>query len=248
MRIIYGVNPVSEALKGPAEAIGKVVISEARADKPAIEIIKKAQSKGISIERLSQREIDGMTGGAGNQGIAAVLYGEFAYTDTGGLLDVWKKSGETAFLLILDSIQDPQNLGSLIRTANAAGVHGIIIPKDRACEVTPAVVKASAGATEHTPIAREVNLTRAISMLKEENIWVAAVEAGCPESIYAADLDRDLAVVIGSEGRGIRRLVRESCDFCVSIPMAGKLNSLNAAQAGAVVMFEARRQRGEKAS
>ncbi|MBI5643450.1 MAG: 23S rRNA (guanosine(2251)-2'-O)-methyltransferase RlmB [Deltaproteobacteria bacterium] len=242
MRIIYGTNPVIEALRS-GEGIEKVVISSERSDKVTAEILKEARARHIKVEISPGQELQNLSGTPKHQGAVAVLKGGFRYKDIEDLIEGWKKSGDEALFLILDSIQDPQNLGSLIRTAGAAGVHGIIIPKDRASEITPVVVKASAGASEHVPVAREVNITRAIERLKEENIWVAGIEAECGEDIYKTDLDRNLAIVVGSEGKGIRRLVMESCDFCVSIPMAGRLNSLNAAQAGAVAMFEARRQR-----
>lgn len=242
MRIVYGINPVMEALKS-ADRVEKIIVSDMKGNKAAEEIMNAAKVKGIRVERLPSQELERLSNTPKHQGAIAVIYGEFRYSDIDEIIGAWKESGKPAFILILDSIQDPQNLGSLVRTANAAGMHGVIIPKDRACEVTPAVVKASAGATEHTLIAQEVNITRAIERLKEEGVWVASVEADCKEEIYRADLDRDLAIVIGSEGKGIRRLVRESSDFCVSIPMAGDINSLNAAQAGAVAIFEARRQR-----
>jgi len=242
MRTIYGINPVTEALRA-GKNIDRVVVSEARADKAVASIIKAATDRGIEVRRAAEEEVRKLAKTDKHQGVAAVIAEDFRYRDIEDLIAAWKESGDEAFFLILDSIQDPQNLGSLIRTANAAGAHGIIIPKDRASEVTSTVVKTSAGATEVTPIARETNITRAIERLKQEGVWVAAIEAGCRDTVYDADLDRDLALVIGSEGRGIRRLVRESCDFCVSIPMYGEISSLNAAQAGAVAMFEARRQR-----
>ena len=242
MRIIYGINPVKEALKASPEKMEKIIISIERAS-GTDEIIQAARAMNIEVIRAPREEIDAIAGTPKNQGVAASIIGEFRYADLDGLIGSWKASGKSAFFLILDSIQDPQNLGSLVRAAEAAGVNGVIIPRDRACEVTPAVVKASAGATEHMRVAREVNLTRAIERLKAEGVWIAAIEAGCAGDIYNTDLDRDLAIVVGSEGRGIRRLVRESCDFCVSIPMSGKINSLSAAQAGAIAVFEARRQR-----
>ncbi len=242
MRIIYGINPVREALKSGGERIEKILVSEGRVEGVS-DIIKAAGLKNIEVKRVSQKELEGLAKTPKHQGIAAVITGEFEYRDIEDLINAWKLAKEPAFFLILDSIQDPQNLGSLIRAAVAAGIHGIVIPRDRACEVTPAVVKASAGGTEHILIAREVNLTRVISRLKEEGVWVAAIEADCPQDIYKTDLKRDLAIVVGSEGKGIRRLVRESSDFCVSIPITGELNSLNAAQAGAIAVFEARRQR-----
>lgn len=242
MRTIYGVNPVTEAIRA-GKNIDHVIVSGARSDKTAAAIMKAAADADIEVRRAPEEELRRLTKTDKHQGVAAVLAEEFRYSSFEDLIDAWKQSGSQAFFLILDSIQDPQNLGSLVRTANAAGVHGVIIPKDRASEVTSTVVKTSAGATEVTPIAREVNITRAIERLKEEGVWVAAVEGGCAETVYSADLDRDIAIVIGSEGRGIRRLVKESCDFCVSIPMYGEISSLNAAQAGAVALFETRRQR-----
>lgn len=242
MRIIYGINPVSEALKSGG-AVTRVLISNVRADKATTAIAELAKTKGVEVVKVPSEELERTAGTPRHQGVAAVLTDPYRYREIDDIIKAWRASGESALILILDSIQDPQNLGSLIRTSVAAGVHGIIIPKDRACEVTPTVVKASAGATEHALIAREVNLSRAIEILKAENIWVAGIEADSKEDIYTADLDRDLALIVGSEGKGIRRLVKENCDFCVSIPMAGKINSLNAAQAGAVALFEARRQR-----
>lgn len=242
MRTIYGVNPVTEALRA-GKNIDHIIVSNARGGNATASITKAATDAGIEVRRAPDEELKRLTKTDKHQGVVAVLAEEFRYSDIDDIIDVWKKSGEQAFFLILDSIQDPQNLGSLVRTANAAGVHGVIIPKDRASEVTSTVVKTSAGATEVTLIARETNITRVIERLKEEGVWVAAVEGGCTETLYGADLVRDIAIVIGSEGRGIRRLVKESCDFCVSIPMYGEIGSLNAAQAGAVALFEARRQR-----
>lgn len=242
MRTIYGINPVTEALRA-GKNIDRVVVSDARGDKAVVSIMKAASDKGIEVKRAPEDELRRISKTEKHQGVAAVLAEDFRYRDLEDLIKAWKESADKAFFLILDSIQDPQNLGALVRTANAAGVHGIVIPKDRASEVTSTVVKTSAGATEVTPIAREVNISRAIERLKEEGVWVAAIEAGCRDTVYSADLDRNIAIVIGSEGRGIRRLVRENCDFCVSIPMYGEISSLNAAQAGAVALFEARRQR-----
>lgn len=243
MRVVYGINPVTEALKSGSLNIETVLISAGRADKTVEAIIKIATQKGLRISRVDNAELVKTAGTSAHQGVAVIFSGDFSYIDIDDLLQAWKASAEPAFFLVLDSVQDPQNLGSLIRAACAAGLHGVIIPKDRACEVTPAVAKASAGATEHVKIARETNITRAIERLKKENIWVAAIEADASESIFASDLRRDIALVIGGEAKGIRRLVRETCDFALSIPLKGKLNSLNAAQAGAIAMFEVLRQR-----
>lgn len=240
-RIIYGINPVKEALKSPADEIEKIIVSEKK--RGLDEALDSAAGRGVPVERVPRAELDRMAGTTNHQGLIAFLKGGFRYAGIEEAIGAWKRSGEMAFFLVLDSIQDPQNMGSLVRTAHAAGAHAVIVPRDRQSTVTPAVVKASAGATEHIPIARVTNLVRAIDRLKKENVWVLGVETGCKEDFFAADLKRDLALVIGSEGKGIRRLVGERCDFCVTIPMAGKVNSLNAAQAGAVALFEARRQR-----
>lgn len=242
MRIIYGTNPVMEAIKGNPTGIDRVGILSGGTNKAVQDVIAAAREKGIPVVDMTAEEITRAAKTERHQGIAAFLFGEFMYRHVDDVIRAWKNGTGKALILILDSIQDPQNFGSLIRTAGAAGVNGIIIPKDRACEVTPVVVKASAGASEHVMIAREVNITRAIERLKEENIWVAAIEADGEGDIYNTDMDIDLAIVIGSEGKGIRRLVRESCDLCLNIPMTGRLNSLNAAQAGAIALFEARRQ------
>lgn len=242
MRIIYGANPVMEALKSTRDNIFKVLLSSERNDRVSADILKAAAARDIPVERAAQKELDRVSGIAKHQGAVALISEEFKYCGIEELIDGWKKKGGRALFIILDSIQDPQNLGSIIRAAAAAGATGVVIPKDRACEITPAVVKASAGATEHVMVARETNLTRVIERLKDENVWVAAIEAGCEKAIYDADIKTDVALVVGSEGKGIRRLVRENCDYCVYIPMEGPLNSLNAAQACAIAIFEVKRQ------
>lgn len=242
MRTIYGINPVREALKYP-DNVDSLAVSSTRKDSVIDDLVRIAQKSGVAVRRLPVTELAKMSGDGNHQGIAAILRSEFRYRDLDELISVWKASGEHAFFLVVDGVQDPQNLGSLIRAAGAAGVHGVVIPKDRACEVTPSVVKASSGATEHVAVAREVNITKAIDALKRSGVWVAGIEAGCKDSIYGSSIDGDIAIVVGSEGKGIRRLVLESCDMRLSIPMAGAVNSLNAAQAGAIALFEARRQR-----
>jgi len=246
MRIIYGINPVAEAVRVNAAGIESIAVSDVRSDKQIGEITKAARGAGVRVETRQQRKLDEAAGSPGHQGVVAFMRSPYGYRSLDELIARWKKSGESALILILDSIQDPQNLGALVRSAVAAGVHGIIIPKDRACEVTPAVVKASAGATEHARIARVVNLTAAIGTLKEEGLWVAGLAADGAQTVYDADFKCDMAIVVGAEGAGIRRLVREACDYCVSIPMAGVFDSLNASTAGAVALFEARRQRRVK--
>ena len=242
MRIIYGINPVREALKYP-DNIESINVSSARKDAVVDSLVRAAQKSGVIVKRLAADEIARLSGDGKHQGIVAILRSDFRYRDMDELVAIWKSSGQPAFFLVIDGVQDPQNLGSLIRAACSAGVHGVVIPKDRACEVTPTVVKASAGATEHVAIAREVNITKAIEELKRSGVWVAGIEAHCKDSIYKSGIDGDIAIVVGSEGKGIRRLVLESCDMRLCIPTVGGVNSLNAAQAGVVALFEARRQR-----
>lgn len=244
MRIIYGKNPVLEALKKLEASEFECILT---ADKASARIVEQAaRAKGIEIMSISGPELRRIAGTDKHQGIAARLRASFRYAAIDDVIGIWKKADGPALILILDSIEDPHNLGALVRAASAAGAHGVIIPSDRAAQVTPLVAKASAGATEHVAIARETNLVRAMARLKEEGVWVAGLEAGSEGEIYGVDLKCDLAIVVGGEGKGIRRLVKESCDFLASIPMAsgaGGVNSLNAAQAGAIALFEARRQR-----
>ncbi len=243
-RIIYGVNPVIEAARGAPGSIEKILLASARKDAAAANVTEAARAGNIEVVRVAKREIDTLAGTEKHQGVAAVMAGEFIYTGLDLLISGWRESGQRAFFLILDSVQDPGNLGSLVRSASGAGVHGVIISKHRASPVTPAVEKASAGATAHTRIAAVTNIVKAIELLKNEGVWIYGLGAGEGGSIYSTDLTGDAALVVGGEGKGLRRLVKERCDHLVSIPMAGSIDSLNAAQAGAVAMFELRRQRG----
>ncbi len=243
MRIVYGINPVAEALAAARGGISEVLVSGKRKDKSIDLIVRSARAKKIKVTSAEPQRLNKAAGTDFHQGVVAIFKGEYPYCDIEDIIDDWHASGLPAFIMILDCIQDPQNLGSLVRAAHCAGVNGIVIPKDRAVQVTPAVVKASAGATEHSLIARVTNLRDAIKKLKDAGVWIAGIEAGFGDTIYNTELDGDIAVVIGSEGSGMRRLIREECDYQVSIPMKGRVNSLSAAQAGAVAVFEVARQR-----
>jgi len=243
LRIVYGINPVTEALAAGRGGISELLISSRRKDKALEAIVRSAKAKKIKVTSTDQQRLKKAAGTDFNQGVVAVFKGEYPYCDIEDIIDDWRGSGESAFILILDCIQDPQNFGALVRAAHCAGVNGIVIPKDRAVEVTPTVVKASAGATEHSLIARVTNLRDAIKKLKAGGVWVAGIEASFGDTIYNTELDGDIAIVIGSEGSGMRRLIREECDYQVSIPMKGRVNSLSAAQAGAVAIFEVARQK-----
>jgi len=242
MRIIYGINPVLEALKSHPEYFKDILIASGRVGQAAEKIKKLADQHGIKCRIVEKSEIERLAQTSHHQGVIGTL-AEFKYADIEDILEKWKSSEEKALILILDCIQDPQNLGSLIRTASASGVHGVIIPKDRAAEVTPAVVKASAGAIEHMLVCRVTNIADTILRLKEAGLWIIGIEAGSQQDIYSFDMNTDLAIVIGSEGKGIRRLVKERCDVCLSIPMKGSISSLNASVAGGIALFETVRQR-----
>jgi len=243
--IIYGVNPIKEALSGKKTAIVKILVARGVKGRASAAVISKAGSLGIPVERVPAGELERATGVSTHQGMAALMRGGYGYSSLEDICAATVKcrnNGERALILVLDSIKDAGNLGSLIRTASCAGAVGVIIPRDRACPVTPAAAKASAGAVSHMRIARVTNLRRVIRELKEDNFWAVALEADGGNTIYTTDLSGDIVLVVGSEEAGVRRLVREACDECAAIPIFGPLGSLNAAQAGGIALFEAMRQ------
>lgn len=243
MEIIYGVNPVLEVLRAGLRHCHEVMIAKGRKESLHERIAKEAGLKKIKIRETTREEILQLTRTDKHQGVAARV-DPFPYASLDSIIDCAKKENSKAFIVILDGITDPQNLGSIIRTALLLGVHGIILPKDNSAPVTPVVVKASAGATEYLPIAQVTNLARTISLLKEKGMWVAGAEAGGEKSIYDVDFKGfDTVLVLGSEGSGIRRLVKESCDYILYIPMQGEIESYNVSVAGALFMGEVARQR-----
>jgi 23S rRNA (guanosine2251-2'-O)-methyltransferase len=237
---IYGINPVSEALRSDRCQIREVWIAEGRSFKGLEGIIRMAESKGVPVKKAERSQLDSLTKNAPHQGVAGLI-DRFPYA---GLDEVLHQGKGEPFLLILDGIEDPRNLGALIRSADACGVWGVIIPKDRAVGITPAVAKSSAGGVFHIPLVRVTNISSTLRRIKERGIWVIGAAAEAHQEIYAHDLTVPLAVVIGGEGRGIRPLVRRECDLLVSIPMKGKVNSLNASVAGSIILYETIRQRG----
>lgn len=239
--VIFGRNPVIEALKSGRE-IEKVLISSAEGS--AAKIVAMAKERKIPLIRTEKRTLDKMAAGAVHQGVAAYI-SAYAYKDVDDILKKASEAGEEPFVVILDNIEDPHNLGAIMRTAECAGAHGIIIPKRNACGLTETVAKTSAGAIEYVPCVRVTNIVRAIEDLKDKGFWIAACDMGGRE-YYKTDLRGKLAVVIGSEGSGISKLVKENCDFTVSMPMVGNITSLNASNAAAVLMYEVRRQRDEQ--
>jgi 23S rRNA (guanosine2251-2'-O)-methyltransferase len=236
---IYGINPVSETLRSDRCRINEVWVAEGRDLTRLQGIIGMAESKRVPIKRVERSKLDSLTASAPHQGVVGFI-DQFNYADLEQVL----QHGEGApFLLVLDGIEDPRNLGALIRTADACGVWGVIIPKDRAAGITPAVAKSSAGAVFHIPVVRVTNISSALRKIKEKNIWVIGAAAETQPDLFHQDLTIPLAVVIGGEGRGLRPLIKRECDFLVSIPMKGEVNSLNASVAGSVILYEVIRQR-----
>ena len=239
---IWGRNPVTETLQS-RRRVTRLLLAEGIREAPTIaDIIKEAQQQHVQIDFVPRTRLDQLSHGAVHQGCIAQVE-ERKYASIDDILALAEERQEAPFLLILDAIQDVNNLGSLLRTAEAAGVHGVVIPEHRAAEVNATVVKTSAGATEHILIARETNLTRLIEDLKRRNIWVIGL-AGEAQTLYTqADLTGPLAIVVGNEGKGLGRLIREHCDLLIKLPMHGHINSLNAAVAGSISLYEALRQR-----
>jgi len=237
---IEGRNPVTEALKN-GRNIDKIYVKKGDKHGSIIPIIRMAREKGIAISETDVRRLDEMSETGAHQGVIALCAAaEYATVDDN--LKNAEKKGEPPFIVILDRITDPRNLGSVIRTANCAGAHGVIISKHDSASLTAVCAKASAGAVEYTPVARVTSLAKTIDELKKKNIWVTGADASGEVELYDADLKGAVAIVIGSEGEGISRLVLEKCDFKVKIPMKGNVNSLNASVAAALFIYEAVRQ------
>lgn len=236
--IIVGRNPVTEALRSGREIDKLMVSSEEGSMK---KILALAKERRIPVMKVEKSAIDRIAEGKAHQGVAAYV-SAYAYAELEDIFRIAEERGEDPFIIILDNLEDPHNLGAIMRTAECAGAHGIIIPKRRACGLTEVVAKASAGAIEYMPCVKVTNIAQTIEGLKERGIWVAACDMGGQE-YYKADLKGKLAVVIGSEGFGISRLVKEKCDFVVSMPMVGRITSLNASNAAAVIIYEVRKQR-----
>ena len=240
--LIEGRNAVIEALRA-GTAIDKIYIARGETDAALGHIASAARNRGIVVTEADRRKLDGMSRTKSHQGVVAVAaVREYASVDD--ILNAARERGEPPLVVVCDELSDPHNLGAVIRAAECAGAHGVIIPKRRSAGLTAIVAKTSAGAVSHLPVARVPNLTAALKELKERGLWVYGTAADGGTRLYDADLKGPAAIVIGSEGDGLGRLVREQCDFLVSIPMKGRINSLNASAAAAVVLYEAVRQRG----
>lgn len=243
MNQIYGLSPVLEALRARRRSIQKLIIASGAAPSRLSELIEEARRAGVRIERRDRRALDELTHGANHQGVVAVLLREARrdrYADPDEIID---SITGTPLLVLLDGIEDPHNLGAVLRACECTGVDGVFIPEHRAAGINETVAKTSAGAVEYVKVARVTNLVPLIDSLKQRGIWVIGVEGGGPTSYTDFDLTIPLALVFGSEGKGIRRLVLERCDAVISIPMHGRLNSLNVSVAAGVLLFEVIRQR-----
>ncbi|MFN8440233.1 MAG: 23S rRNA (guanosine(2251)-2'-O)-methyltransferase RlmB [Caldilineaceae bacterium] len=245
--LLYGRHPVLEALRARRRHIFRLWLegeSEAKVTGIVAEILEEANERSIPVRFIKGGLFDKLKNERVNTQGVALETGDFVYANVEDCLKLAKRREEPPFLLILDHVQDPQNFGTLIRTAEAMGVHGVIIPDRRAVHVTASVSNASSGAVEHLAVVKVVNLNRTIDELKAENIWVAGLD-GAPETppLEKANLSGAIALVVGSEGEGLSRLTREKCDFLVRIPMVGNVDSLNAAVAGSIVLYQVRRSR-----
>ena len=239
--VIEGRNAVIEALRA-GTAIDKIYIMKGETDSALGHIASAAREKGIVVVDADRRKLDGMSRTHSHQGVIA-LAAVREYASVDDILNAAREKGENPLIVVCDELSDPHNLGAVIRTADAAGAHGVIIPKRRSAGLTAVVAKTSAGAVSHIPVARVPNITALLKELKQEGVWIFGTARGGSTSLYEADLKGPAAIVIGSEGSGMSRLVAQECDFTVSIPMKGDLDSLNASAAAAILLYEAVRQR-----
>ena len=239
--IIEGRNAVLEALRA-GTSIDKLYLARGETDAALGHIASTARDKGIVVVEADRRKLDGMSRTHAHQGVIA-LAAVREYASVDDILNAARAKGEPPLIVVCDELSDPHNLGAVIRTAECAGTHGVIIPKRRSAGLTAVVAKTSAGAVSHVPVARVSNLPALLRQLKDEGVWVFGTDAAGDRLLYEADLKGPAAIVIGSEGSGMGRLVGENCDFLVRIPMRGKLNSLNASAAAAILLYEAVRQR-----
>lgn len=242
--VIYGRQPVRELLRAGRRRVDQVEVLNTVRESPELrEILGLAEAKRLKIRTVDLERIDGLVQGGNHQGVA-VICEPFRYVSYKKLLSDTDQM-EAPLFLLLDHLEDPQNVGAILRTAETAGVTAVVIPEHRAAGITPAAVRASAGASEHIPVSQVGNLVRCMRMLKERGVWFAGLE-GSDEAKLATetDLTGPLGLVVGSEGKGMRRLVRENCDYLIRLPMLGKIGSLNASVAGAIALYEVLRQRG----
>ena len=239
--ILYGTNPIREALASRGHQIGEIWVSRRGSSTTVRSLLIQARGLGIKVRTVDRQRLEARAGTTSHQGIIAFV-SPYDYVELETILEASLDEGP-ALVVVLDGIVDPQNLGGLIRTAYVCGAHGVLLPKDRAAPLTAAVAKASAGALEHCKVARVTNLRRTLELLKEKGIWVVGLTMEGEQPIYELDLCQPIALVIGGEAKGIRPLIKQTCDLRASIPQQGILDSLNAGAAGAMALYETMRQR-----
>jgi len=240
--LLYGIHPVFEVLAAERRRVYEVYLDKEKKSGRLARIASMAEARGVLKKSIAPGDFKALTGTIGHQGAAAAV-SPYPQVTVQEILQTVQGEDGKQFLLMLDNIQDPQNLGAIIRTALCVGIQGVIVPKDHSASPTPAVSKASAGALEHIRLVRVTNLVQTIKHCKTSGLWIMGLQKDAAQSIYDADLSGSIALVLGGEQKGIRRLVKKNCDFLVSIPQQGALNSLNASAAAAVAMYEAFRQR-----
>ncbi len=242
--VVTGRNPVMEVLRS-GRTVDKILVAKGEREGSLLKIVAMAKERGIPVMDAERSRIETLSGGAGHQGVLAFVT-PFTYSTVEEILTLAEERSEPPCLILLDGVTDPHNVGAILRTACCCGVHGVILPKHNSCGMTPTLIKSAAGATEYMKVARVTNMTDTIEELKKHNIWIYGTDGSAAADIYHTDLTGACAFVLGDEGKGISRLVREHCDFLVKIPMKGPLNSLNVSVAGAVILYESLRQRGLK--
>lgn len=240
--LVYGLHAVRAVLTRRPQDVTRLSLAAGRDDQRMRELREFAAARGIKAAAVPMAMLDQETGGAAHQGAVAEVRPSVALNEN-GLLDLLTAATPPALVLVLDGVSDPHNLGACLRTADAAGALAVVAPRDRAAGLTPVVRKVAAGAAETVPFAQVTNLSRALKDLKDAGLWIVGTDEDGERDLFAADLGGPLAIVMGSEGRGLRRLTREGCDFCVRLPMLGAVQSLNVAVAAGIVLFEALRQR-----
>lgn len=239
---LEGRNSIMEALKAN-RTINKLFVVKGEREGSIRQIIAIARQKGIIITEVERSALDSMSNSRSHQGVIAFVSAK-EYVEVDDILKIAQEKGEPPFIIILDEISDPHNFGAILRSADAVGAHGVIIPKRRAIGLTSAVSKAAAGAVEYVPVSRVTNIAQTIEYLKKNNIWVVGTDSTGERAFFESDLKGPIALVVGSEGEGMGKLIREKCDFVVNIPMLGQISSLNASVAAAIVMYEILKQRG----
>ncbi|MEO6697583.1 MAG: 23S rRNA (guanosine(2251)-2'-O)-methyltransferase RlmB [Gammaproteobacteria bacterium] len=240
---VYGLHAVLAALSQPENNVTELWLDGSRHDERIKKIVTTAEQAKVALHKVTRHELDVMAPGARHQGVLAHCKSSPSYTES-DLLPLLAALDEPVFLLVLDGVQDPHNLGACLRSAEAAGVHGVIVPRDRAASLTPTVRKVASGAAEVLPVFQVTNLARTLRIIKEQGVWLIGAAGDAEASLYQTDLRGPLAVVMGGEGGGLRRLTRNLCDHLLHIPMAGTVESLNVSVATGICLFEAVRQRG----